>query len=71
MQALSGPASFLIAPGETYDYLFRPEQKGDLQLTLDLALEGEGDADCTGAGRRAGAIDLGGSCLDSQRHGFF
>jgi len=38
MQALSGPASFLIAPGETYNYFFRPEQEGDLQLTLDLAL---------------------------------
>ncbi len=37
-QALSGPASFLIAPGETYDYLFRPEQEGDMQLTLDLTL---------------------------------
>ncbi len=37
-QALSGPASFLIAPGETYDFLFRPEQEGDMQLTLDLSL---------------------------------
>lgn len=37
-QALSGPASFLIAPGETYDYLFRPEQEGDMQLTFDLTL---------------------------------
>jgi len=28
----------LIAPGETYDFQFRPEQSGDLQLTLFLAL---------------------------------
>jgi FtsP/CotA-like multicopper oxidase with cupredoxin domain len=37
-QSLSGPASFLIAPGETYDYLFRQEQEGDMQLTFDLTL---------------------------------
>jgi hypothetical protein len=37
-QALSGPASILIAPGETYDFRFRPEQEGDLQLTFDLSL---------------------------------
>jgi len=37
-QVFSGPASFLIAPGETYDFLFRPEQEGDMQLTLDLSL---------------------------------
>lgn len=37
-QALSGPASFLIAPGETYDYRFRPEQEGDMQITIDLTL---------------------------------
>jgi FtsP/CotA-like multicopper oxidase with cupredoxin domain len=37
-QALASPASFLIAPGETYDFQFRPEREGDLKLTLDLAL---------------------------------
>ena len=40
-QALSGPASFLIAPGETYDYLFQPEHEGDMQLTFDLTLLNE------------------------------
>jgi FtsP/CotA-like multicopper oxidase with cupredoxin domain len=37
-QAVTGPASFLIAPGETYDFQFRPEREGDIQLTLDLTL---------------------------------
>jgi FtsP/CotA-like multicopper oxidase with cupredoxin domain len=37
-QVLSGPATFLIAPGETYDYRFRPEQEGDMKLTFDLTL---------------------------------
>ena len=37
-QAVFGQASFLIAPGETYDYLFRPEQEGDMQITFDLTL---------------------------------
>lgn len=40
-QALTGPASFLIAPGETYDFEFRPEQADDLQLTLNLVLLNE------------------------------
>ena len=37
-QAVASPASFLIAPGETYDFQFRPEREGDLKLSLDLAL---------------------------------
>ena len=37
-QALSGPASFLIAPGETYDFQFRPEREGEMEFTLDLTL---------------------------------
>jgi FtsP/CotA-like multicopper oxidase with cupredoxin domain len=37
-QAVSGPAMLLIAPGETYDFLFRPEHTGDLTLSLDLLL---------------------------------
>ena len=37
-QAVVSPATFLIAPGETYDFEVRPEQQGDLELTVDLAL---------------------------------
>jgi FtsP/CotA-like multicopper oxidase with cupredoxin domain len=37
-QALPAPASFLIAPGETYDFQVRPERDEDMQLTLDLLL---------------------------------
>ena len=37
-QALTTPASFLIAPGETYDFEVRPERDGDMELTLDLLL---------------------------------
>ncbi len=37
-QALAGPASFLIAPGETYDFQVRPEHAGDMELTMDIAL---------------------------------
>jgi hypothetical protein len=37
-QALSGPASFLIAPGETYDFQFRPETEGEMEFTLDFTL---------------------------------
>lgn len=37
-QALTGPASLLISPGETYDFQIRPERDGDMQLSLDLAL---------------------------------
>lgn len=37
-QAVPGPAMLLIAPGETYDFLFRPGHPGDMKLTLDLAL---------------------------------
>lgn len=37
-QAIAGPASFLIAPGETYDFQIQPEREGDMELTLDLLL---------------------------------
>jgi FtsP/CotA-like multicopper oxidase with cupredoxin domain len=37
-QALTAPASFLIAPGETYDFQVRPEAKGDMELKLFLSL---------------------------------
>jgi FtsP/CotA-like multicopper oxidase with cupredoxin domain len=37
-QAVDTPASFLIAPGETYDFQVRPERDGDMELTLDLLL---------------------------------
>ncbi|MBZ5666601.1 MAG: multicopper oxidase domain-containing protein [Acidobacteriia bacterium] len=37
-QAVAGPASFLVAPGETYDFEVRPAGEGDMELTLDLAL---------------------------------
>lgn len=40
-QAITGPASFLIAPGETYDFQVRPEQLGDMELTAFLALFNE------------------------------
>ena len=37
-QANTGPASFLIAPGETYDFQVQPERDGDMKLALDLLL---------------------------------
>ena len=37
-QAVSSPAAFLIAPGETYDFLFRPQNAGGMELGFDLAL---------------------------------
>jgi FtsP/CotA-like multicopper oxidase with cupredoxin domain len=37
-QAVTGPASFLIAPGETYDFQLRREHEADMQLTFFLAL---------------------------------
>jgi manganese oxidase len=37
-QAVSGPASFLIAPGETYDFQVRPEREGEMELTFELPL---------------------------------
>jgi FtsP/CotA-like multicopper oxidase with cupredoxin domain len=37
-QALAASASFLIAPGETYDFQFRAEEQADIELSLDLAL---------------------------------
>lgn len=40
-QSLTGPASFLIAPGETYDFQVHPEHAGDMQLTFFLTLFNE------------------------------
>ena len=40
-QSLTGPASFLIAPGETYDFQVHPEHDGDMQLTFFLTLFNE------------------------------
>jgi FtsP/CotA-like multicopper oxidase with cupredoxin domain len=37
-QAVTGPASFLIAPGETYDFQVRPDRDSDMQLTFFLPL---------------------------------
>ncbi len=37
-QALTGPASLLISPGETYDFQIRPERDEDLELTLEIPL---------------------------------
>lgn len=37
-QALTGPAAFLIAPGETYDFHFRPGREGEMTLRFDLPL---------------------------------
>ncbi len=37
-QVVVGPASFLIAPGETYDFQVRTERSGKMELTLDLLL---------------------------------
>jgi FtsP/CotA-like multicopper oxidase with cupredoxin domain len=37
-QAVSSPAALLIAPGETYDFLFRPQNEGDMELLFDLTL---------------------------------
>ena len=37
-QALSGPAAFVIAPGETYDFQVRPEHGGEMELSLELVL---------------------------------
>jgi hypothetical protein len=37
-QALTGPASLVIAPEETYDFQFRTEQAGQLELSLEIVL---------------------------------
>ena len=37
-QTLTGPASLLISPGETYDFQVRPERNEDMELTLELPL---------------------------------
>ena len=37
-QAMTRPATLLIAPGETYDFQFRPEEEGNLQLSLEIVL---------------------------------
>jgi hypothetical protein len=35
---LTGPASLVIAPEETYDFQFRTEQAGQLELSLEIVL---------------------------------
>jgi FtsP/CotA-like multicopper oxidase with cupredoxin domain len=37
-QALTGPASFPISPGETYDFQFRPERNDNMELTVEISL---------------------------------
>jgi FtsP/CotA-like multicopper oxidase with cupredoxin domain len=37
-QSVSVPASFTIAPGETYDFTFTPEKSGDIEFKYDLLL---------------------------------
>jgi len=32
------PASFTIAPGETYDFTFTPEKSGEIEFKYDLIL---------------------------------
>jgi hypothetical protein len=31
------PASFIISPGETYDFRFRPEEGGEYALRAEIA----------------------------------
>ena len=37
-QAVSGPAAFVIAPGETYDFQVRPTSVADMELALEIVL---------------------------------
>jgi FtsP/CotA-like multicopper oxidase with cupredoxin domain len=37
-QSIATPASFTIAPGETYDFTFTPEKSGKIEFTYDLLL---------------------------------
>jgi FtsP/CotA-like multicopper oxidase with cupredoxin domain len=40
-QSVSTPASFTIAPGETYDFTFIPEKSGNIEFRYDLILLNE------------------------------
>lgn len=40
-QSMPTPASFTIAPGETYDFTFVPQKTGDIEFTYDLILLNE------------------------------
>jgi hypothetical protein len=38
VQSVATPASFTIAPGETYDFTFTPEKPGKIEFKYDLIL---------------------------------
>ena len=38
LQSMATPASFTIAPGETYDFSFTPEKPGEIEFRYDLIL---------------------------------
>jgi hypothetical protein len=38
VQSVATPASFTIAPGETYDFTFTPEKSGDIEFKYDQLL---------------------------------
>jgi len=38
VQSVATPASFTIAPGETYDFSITPEKSGEIAFTYDLKL---------------------------------
>lgn len=38
VQSVAIPASFTIAPGETYDFAFTPEKSGKIEFTYDQGL---------------------------------
>ena len=38
VQSIATPASFTIAPGETYDFTFTPEKSGEIEFKYDLIL---------------------------------
>ena len=38
VQSVATPASFTIAPGETYDFTFTPQKSGDIEFKYDLLL---------------------------------
>ena len=38
VQSVATPASFTIAPGETYDFTFTPEKSGEIEFKYDLIL---------------------------------
>ena len=40
-QSLATPASFTIAPGETYDFTFTPQKDGQIEFSYDLILLNE------------------------------